>query len=205
MQQKALTKKGMTLVEAIMAIGVLVAGMGIFTLLFVRSWEMHRFAFDEADAQFVASQGLSRMVDTIRNARRGDNGAFPLVSASENEMIFYGDADDDSDVERIRFALSGASIVQEIRNPTDDIPPSYASGYESSTEIASHLVDTDTHPVFTYYDDANNELSGVFSVSSMKMVKVVISVDTNPNRPPEAITMESYAAIRNLNEHDSAL
>lgn len=198
------TKKGITLVETIMAIAVLVAGMTVFTLLFIRSWEMHEFAFDEANAQLAASHAMQRMTDLVRNAQRADNGAFPLVSVADDEIVFYGNTDGDGDVERIRLALSGTSIVLESRDPTDDVPPTYPSGYDSSQTIVAHLVDTDTNPVFTFYDDANAELTGSFPLNDVKMVKIDISVDEDPTQAPDAVVIESFASIRNLNEHDSA-
>jgi len=194
--------RGMSFVEMIIAIAILIMGMGVFTMLFIRSWETNRFVLESGQAQMQASQGVQKMVDIIRNARQADNGAFPLVSAGDEELILYSNVDDDSAIERVRFRLVSGSIVQEVRNPNSDIPPQYANNYESQQEIVRNIVQEDVHPIFSYYDNTNTELSGAFSLNEVTMVKVILAVDDNENRPPSATIIESFAAIRNLNEYD---
>jgi len=194
--------KGMTLIEVIVTLAILVASMGIFTLLFLRSWEMHKFSFSVAEMQVKSTQALGGMVDTIRNARQADNGAFLLASVDDNELVFYADVDTDSDVERVRYSLSGNIITQEVRNPTGDIPPQYPSGYEMASTVLSDVRNTGSEPLFRFYDNTNTELTGNFSVNDVTMVSVYTHFDEDENNPPDSMEIQSFASIRNLYQYE---
>lgn len=53
--------------------------------------------------QFVASNGVQRIIDSIRNAQRSENGSYPIVSVDENEIILYSNVDDDEEIEKYAF------------------------------------------------------------------------------------------------------
>ncbi|NCU41591.1 MAG: prepilin-type N-terminal cleavage/methylation domain-containing protein [Candidatus Moranbacteria bacterium] len=197
-------KKGMSLIEMIVAIAIFTIGLGIFTLLFVRSWEMYNFSFSTGQSQVMASQGVQRLVDIIRNAQQADNGAFPLVVAQEEEIVLYTNIDEDASIERVRIFFSHNKIFLEIRNASAGTPPQYASGYETSQEIIRDIIQEDGHVIFSYYDKLNTRLTGTFPINDVKMVKIDIMVDDNVEKLPEGISIESHASIRNLNQYDRA-
>lgn len=195
-------KSGITFIEVVVTIAILVSSIGIFTLLFLRSWEMHKFSFSVAQMQVETTQALQGMVDTIRNARQADSGAFPLATVDNNELVFYTNIDGDDEIERVRYVLSGQGITKEIRNPTNDIPPQYPSGYETSSVILSSVRNSGSQPLFRYYDNTNSELSGSFSVNDVTMVGVYILFDEDENTPPDSMEIESFASIRNLHQYE---
>lgn len=197
-------KKGMSLIEMIVAIAIFTIGLGIFTLLFVRSWEMYTFSFSTGQSQVMASQGVQRLVDIIRNAQQADNGAFPLVVAQEEEIVLYTNIDTDNSIERVRIFFSHNKIFLEIRNASTGTPPQYSDGYETSQEIVRDIIQDDERVLFSYYDEFNTRLTGTFPINDVKMVKIDIMVDDNIEKLPEGIAIESYASIRNLNQYDRA-
>jgi prepilin-type N-terminal cleavage/methylation domain-containing protein len=197
-------KKGMSLIEMMVAIAIFTIGIGIFIFLFIRSWEMYTFSFSTGQSQLMASQGVQRIVDIIRNAQQADNGAFPLVMAREEEIVLYANIDTDSSIERVRIFLSDNKIFLEIRNATAGTPPQYSEGYESSQEIVRDIIQGDERILFSYYDESNTRLTGTFPINDVKMVKIDLMVDDNVEKLPEGIAIESYASIRNLNQYDRA-
>ncbi|QQS61004.1 MAG: prepilin-type N-terminal cleavage/methylation domain-containing protein [Candidatus Moraniibacteriota bacterium] len=196
------TKKGMTLIEVIVAIGVFSIGMGLAVLLFVQSWNMYKISFSTGSMQFVASNGVQRIIDSIRNAQRSENGSYPIVSVDENEIILYSNVDDDEEIEKIRFFYSGSGIVREVRNSVFGTPPQYPAGYEISEEIIPYVINTADTPLFSYYNNENEKLTEPISLIDVKMVKVDLYVDENINRDPESINIESFASIRNLSQYE---
>lgn len=197
-------KKGMSLIEMIVAIAIFTIGLGIFIFLFVRSWEMYALSFSTGQSQIMASQGVQRLVDIIRNAQQADNGAFPLVVAQEEEIVLYTNIDTDNSIERVRIFFSQNKIFLEIRNASTGTPPQYSDGYETSQEIVRDIIQDDERVLFSYYDESNIKLTGTFPINDVKMVKIDIMVDDNIEKLPEGVVIESYASIRNLNQYDRA-
>ncbi len=195
-------KKGMSLIEMMVAIAIFTIGIGIFILLFVRSWEMYTFSFSTGQSQVMASQGVQKLVDIIRNAQQADNGSFPLVIVQEEEIVLYANVDTDSSIERVRIFFENDAIFLAIRKATAGTPPQYTEGYESSQEIIRDVIQDGSSVLFSYYDEFNTKLTGTFPINSVKMVKIDIMVDDDVEKLPEGIAIESYASIRNLNQYD---
>jgi type II secretory pathway pseudopilin PulG len=194
--------KGMTFIEVVVTLAIMVASIGIFTLLFLRSWQTHEFAFSVAQMQVETTQALQGMIDAIRNARQADSGAFPLALVNDRELVFYTNIDGDDEIERVRYVLSGQRIMKEVRNPTNDVPPQYPSGYETSSTLLLGVRNEVSQPLFRYYDNTNTELSGSFSVNDVAMVSVHIFFDEDEDNPPDSMEIGSFASIRNLFQYE---
>jgi len=195
-------KKGFTLVETIIAIGIftiVIMGTSVFV---VKIWESQRFIFQSGLASIQASQGVTNIIKLIRNAQRADNGAYPIVSVDDSDLIMYGDIDNDGVVERLHYYKDSNTIKVGITDPTTDVPPQYPSGDQTVQTIVENVVNTSGEHVFTYYDENNAELSSPVQVNTVKMIKVFLSVDINPSLSPEPVQFESFASIRNLSKHD---
>lgn len=198
----------MSLMEVIVAIAIFTICIEGFTMLFVRSWEHNRYIFEMGRASFTASRGVGTMVEYIRKARQGDDGAFPLKSANDNDLVLFCDYNKDGVTERLHFYKSGSKIMMGITNPTGGIPKTYPSGDQQTKELASNVANDSGTPVFYYYnrnypsDLVNNPMVVPADTSSVRMVKVFLQVNIDPNRAPDNIETQSFVAIRNLNDYD---
>ena len=196
--------RGMSLVEVIVAIGIFsMIALGV-SLFFVRIWPLQRFAMDSAKAQLSASQSITDLVKLIRNMRQSDSGEYALEESRSDEIIFFADEDGDGTVERVRLFLSGTNLQMGVINPSGN-PITYPTNQESIRTIATQVRNgSGGYPetLFHYYDDGNEELSGNFSVSDVRMVSIDIYVDVDPSASPIASHFESFASIRNLSEYD---
>jgi|GEM_PF-6385988 len=134
------TKKGLTLVETIVTILIVSIVMLGFTLLFSRLWRVYGFTLETGIATFVASRGVDDAVANIRSARQSENGSFALISADDNEFIFYADYDDDSHVERVRYFAEDQSLKVGIIEPNLEAFPVTYEAAESIEVVSEDVV-----------------------------------------------------------------
>ena len=208
----------MTIIEMLMAITIFTIGIAGFTELFVKSWQNNHFAFEMGQASSSVSQGLTRIGDYLKRVRQGDNGADPIVSASSNDLVVYCDYNKDSTTERLHFykeAYTDAQgnnffrVMMGIRNPSASFPRTYAAGDGSVVTIVTNIMNDGATPIFYYYDRdyAGSSLqtpltSPVGDVSDIRLVKVFLKINIDPNRAPDNIEMQSFNEMRNLNDYD---
>lgn len=198
----------MTIVEMMVAILIFSIGMAGFTLLFSRTWRVNSYTLEMGQSTLAASQGVNKMVDYIRGTRQGDNGSYPLISASANDLVLYSDYDKDGDTERLHFYKNGQSVLMGVTAPSETMPVTYPAGDQQTVTIAEHVVNNSTTPIFYYYnknypgDTSNNPLSAPISVSDVRLLKIYLQVNINPNRAPDNIQMQNFVEMRNLNDYD---
>src|SRR3989344_5351522 len=74
---KLKNKKGLTIVETIVAIAIFTIGIEGFTLLFAKSWRANSYIFEMGQSAFAVSQGVNKIASYIRKTRQADDGAYP--------------------------------------------------------------------------------------------------------------------------------
>lgn len=201
-------KKGMTLVEVMIAIAIMFIGMEGFTLLFVRTWRNNSYTLEMGQSSMAVSQGANKMVNYIRGIRQADNGAYPVSSAMDNDFVAYSDYDKDGQTERLHFYKSGQNVLMGVRKPTSGMPKTYPSGDEQTITIAENIVNSSSEPIFFYYnkdypgDTAHNPMHTPASVSDIRLIKIHLKININPNRAPDNIEMQTLVEMRNLNDYD---
>lgn len=196
------TKKGMTLIETIVAIAIFAIGIEGFALLFAKSLAVNSFTLRSGEAARAASRGVQKTIDIIRNARQADNGAFVIVSANDNDLVIYGNADADSETERIHYYLDSGMLKEGVTDPTNDVPPAYPAGDQQVSAVANYVVNGPGSKVFEYYDINNNILATPAVINQVKMVKVYLEINVDPLESSSNTIVQSYATIRNLGEYD---
>lgn len=198
----------MGLVEMLVAISIFTIGMLGFTQLFIHSWRQNSYTMEMGQTAMAVSQGTSKIVQYLREVRQGDNGAYPVVSANDNDLVVYSDYDQDGITERLHFYRSGEDILMGIRKPTTGMPKTYASGDTSTETIASHIVNDAGTPIFAYYDSSypedsiNNPIHTPATAPDVRLVRIDLHMNIDPNRPPDNVQIKSFVEIRNLNDHD---
>lgn len=103
-------KKSFTIVETIVAIfifSLILVSLfgGIFFL-----YRTHGYEWQQSMAVFEARRGIEKMVKEIREARNGENGAYPIEYAGDKEFIFYSDVDNDGKTEMVRYFLGEIQV-----------------------------------------------------------------------------------------------
>jgi len=200
--------KGFTLVETLVAITLLLIGTAATTMLFSKIMQNKAYSLEMGRSSFVVSRSIGELEQYLRKARQSDTGAYPLVSANSNDLVFYSDYDNDGAAERLHFYLSNKIVYMGIRHPSTTLPKTYAAGDESVTQIASSIVNTAADPMFSYYnkdypaDTTNNPVSVPADISQVRLVKIFLKINIDPNRAPDNIQQETFVELRNLNDYD---
>jgi type II secretory pathway pseudopilin PulG len=200
--------KGMTIIEMIVAISIFTMGMLGFTLLFSNAWKQNKYTLEMGQVSMSASQGVNQIVRYLREVRQSDNGAYPVVSADDNDLVVYCDYDKDGVTERIHLYRSGSDVVMGVRDPTGGFPVTYASGDGTTQVITFHVVNDANNPIFAYYDSSypedsiHNPIATPATVPNVRLVRVTLHVNIDPNHAPDNVQIQSFAEMRNLNDHD---
>ncbi len=200
--------RGMTLIEVMMAIFIMLIGIEGFTLLFIRTWNNNSYTLEMGQSSMAVSQGVSKMVNYIRGARQADNGAYPVRLADDNEFTVYGDYDKDGIAERLHFYKNNQNVLLGVANPTVTMPKTYPSEDQEIIIVAEHIVNATDEPVFYYFnnnypgDIINNPLDTPAAVADIRLVKIHLKINIDPNRAPDNIEMQSFVEMRNLNDYD---
>jgi len=199
---------GMTLVEVMISIVIMLIAIAGFSLLFIKSWHMNSYAVEMGQSSFAVSQGVNTMVGYLRKVRQGDDGSYPIISASDNDLVVYSDYNRDGITERLHFYLQGNQIKLGITSPTNGMPKSYPAGDQITQILASSIVNTASEHLFSYYDTnypadtVNNPVATPVGVSSVRLIKIFLKINIDPNKAPDNIQTESFVELRNLNDYD---
>lgn len=198
---------GMTLVELMVSIFIMLMAMEGFTLLFLRSWETNGFILETGLAASAASRAVNTAVSDLRKVRQGDNGDYPIESGDDFDLSAYIDIDGDGVTERVRYFLEDGQFKRGVREPSATQPVTYAGGDGTVTVLASDIANESTEPVFAYYnedypgDTVNNPLGTPIAIRDARLVKVRLVINIDPNNAPDDTNIESFAEFRNLNDY----
>lgn len=194
---------GFTLIEALIGVALsILVGSGI--------WVAQRQIFgtqalvrDSLMAQTEARRALKDMITVIREASSAGDGSYAIAQAAEASFIFYTDQRGNGVKDRIRYFLDGSTLKKGVIVPSGS-PLSYDAGNETTQEIV-HNVANGTQPVFQYYDSLYNgttpPLSFPVSAMSVRLVNVTLIIDQNPQKLPEAFTLNTRVTLRNLKDN----
>ena len=75
----------------------------------------------------------------------------------------------------------------------------YPSDQEKISIVSAYV--RNTGPIFEYYDSDGNKINDYPArLSDTKLMKVSLVINVNPNRLPQAFSLETYIQPRNLKE-----
>ena len=196
------------MVETVIAIGIFSIGMFGFTLLFSSAWKNNAYTLEMGQSSMAVSQGMNTLVDYLRSTRQSDNGAYPVKSADDNDLVVYSDYNRDDVTERLHFYKSGQNILMGVTSPTGTMPKTYPAGDQQVLTIVTKIVNASNEPLFFYYDKnyaggtSQVPLATPANVADIRLMKVHLKININPNRAPDNIEQQTFVEMRNLNDYD---
>ena len=196
-------KKGMSLVELLVAITILSLGMVAFTLLSARAWNYKGYVLEQATATASASRVITQLVHELRAIRQGDDGSYPIKETEEYSMIVYRDEDGDGSAERVHYFVDNEEKLK--KGVTKFVDGSYAAD-DATVEVLLNYVTnlTTSKPFFSYYDNRFSILTEDAMSSptayDTRLVRLHLWINIRPIVAPENVNLESVVELRNLNE-----
>jgi len=198
-----LNKKGFTLLEIIVAMGLFsIVIFGIFAL-FEASSKANKNVWESSNVQNEASKAVQTFVDELRAANYSTVGGFPIASATSTEIVFYANIDSDILMERIRYFVQEDIFKKGVTKPTGTLLYSYSSSTEQVTELA-HNLKTPLETIFTYYGETYNDADD-FSVLNypiilpdVRMVGITLQLKQNSTLNAPVFEVQTKVLVRNL-------
>lgn len=203
--RKIFSKKAFTLVETLVALAIFTLGMAATVLVFSKTIKSKAYALEMGKSSFVVSRSVGDLTQYLRRSRQSDAGSYPIVSADDNDLVVYSDYDKNGKTERLHIYLTGGKVYLGLRNPSATFPFSYAAGDETTLELAKQIVNTASDPMFSYYDSEYPESAAIATpanVSELRLIKIFLKINIDPNRAPDNIQQETFVEIRNLNDYN---
>lgn len=187
----------MTVLEALVSVAVFIFALGAIVSSVQYFYRTNTYAIQQSSAVTSAQRGVESMVKTMREAAYASDGAYPIVLISPNEFSFYADVDADIAVERVRYYISGTSLMREVTDPSGD-PPVY--GTPQSSSIVSETVRNVEQDVslFQYYDMYGGLITDYSRIAYVRFVEMNVVVNVDPYKLPNQLVLRSTAALRNL-------
>jgi prepilin-type N-terminal cleavage/methylation domain-containing protein len=196
--------KGMTLVETAIA-------LAIFSLIVVAVGAFARDVFYFNDILQIglnnvteARKVLRPFANEVRSAQPSNIGAFALAQTATSSFAFYSDIDNDGVRERVRYFLQGDEFQKGVIEPTGS-PLVYNPANESVIKVIKNVVPGDA--IFSYYDSAyagsttTPALAHPVTPVDVRLIRVDLTVDANPNRAPSLMTVTTQVTVRNLKDN----
>src|SRR3990167_1424496 len=110
---------GFSTLETLMWIGMFVLTMGAIMSSILYFYRVNTVTINQASSVASAQRGVDTMVRTIREAAFASDGAYPVISLADNQFAFYADLDADPFIQKVRYYLSGTTVIEGIVNPTE--------------------------------------------------------------------------------------
>lgn len=205
--KQSFAQRGMTLIETLIA-------LAIFALLAVAIGSFARDVFFFNDVIQIglnnvteARKVLRPFANEVRGAQPSNLGAFAIAQTATSSFAFYSDIDADGVRERVRYFLEGDEFKKGIIEPTGN-PLSYNPANETVIKVIRDVVPGPY--IFSYYDTnyagstTTPALVDPVTPTDVRLVRVDLTVDANPNRAPSLMTVTTQVTVRNLKDNHEA-
>jgi prepilin-type N-terminal cleavage/methylation domain-containing protein len=197
-------KKGITLVELVIALaifGFLAVAVGAFARDVFYFNDILQIGLNNVTE---ARKVLRPFANEVRRAQPSNLGAFALAQTATSSFAFYTDIDADGVQERVRYFVEGNEFKKGIIKPTGN-PLVYNAASENIVKVIRDVVPSDH--IFSYYDSSyagattTPALAHPVTPAAVRLVRVDLTVDANPNRAPSLMTITTQVTVRNLKDN----
>lgn len=198
------TRGGFSLVELLISVAILSMIVVIATTFQRDVFSLNYTLQGSLNAQLDARHVVKVMITELRKAEPSAGGAYPIVVASSTTVTFYSDVDSNGTSDRVRYFISGSELRKGVIAPTGS-PAVYNSANEKISTIISGFVSSSTLPLFQYYPSTytgtTSPLTSPVDIPSVRLMKVTVIIDKDPNKSPVKIIVTSQVNLRNLKDN----
>lgn len=194
----------MTLLETLVAVSVFLLIMGGVAMFQKSVFYYTKIVSNSLETVQDAQVILKVIERDIRTMSPGSDGAYPIVFVSTSSLTFYSDTDGDGLKEKIRYFLDGTILRKSKIKPVIN-PVIYRPTDEVISQIVKNIRNSSSTPVFQYYDgsyvNTSNPLIYPIDVTDVRLIKISLTADIDPNEAPIQRTYTSSVTLRNLKDN----
>ena len=191
------------MLEIIVAVGIFALIAGAIVQVFLVSWRNNAIVWEQLATQNEGRKVIQDFSKELREASDSSIGSYAIESASGTQIVFFSNIDSDAYKERIRYFVSSTILKKGIIKPSGS-PLAYSSSTETVIDVA-HDMANGTSSVFFYYDKnftgSQTPLSSPIDVASIRVVRIILKLEEDPNLSPTPFYIESKVMIRNLKDN----
>ncbi len=191
----------MILVETLITLGIF-----IVIMVAVGTFEANIFSYQRSisgsletstDAQVI----FKTIIKEVRSMSPSATGAYPIVTAATNTLSFFSDPNGNGTPDQITYSLIGNTVYRAVIVPTG-LPLSYSASNQSTTTLISNVRNSSTTPLLEYFDNTYTgselPLSQPVTLSAITLIRMNLTLDTDPNKSPTFVTYTTDMSLRNL-------
>lgn len=197
-------KNGFSLIELIVSIAIVAIVMVVVSNFQVNVLRFNKYSKDVLESSQDAKAILRVMVKEMRSITPSNNGSYPIVSAGTSTLTFYSDINDDGLIDQVRYYLSTTTLKKGVIIPSGS-PLTYNSLNEQFSTLAYNIKNGTSTALFEYYDTnyagTSTPLSYPLNTTAVRLVRVNLLIDADPNRSPVPRLYTSTATLRNLKDN----
>ncbi len=186
--------------------------IGIFgvIILAVTTFEKDIFFYNNItqanlNTQMEGRRVVKTMVAELRESSPSSLGGYPISQAGTSSITFFSNIDNDNVKEQIRYYLRDEDLYKGVIKPTGN-PLTYNAATETVTTVITHIKNSSSTPLFLYYDTnyagtSTPSLPIPVNIPSVRLIKIDVIIDRNPDRSPTPLTVTSQVTVRNLKDN----
>jgi len=196
---------GFSIIEFIFAV-VIASIIGFVITTFAKDiLSLNSSAQSSMTAMLEGRKILSVMVTELRSTIPSALGSYPIESVATSTVVFFADVNSDDVADRVRYFLDPVTLsVKRGVILASGSPPAYTE-QESFSTLITDISNGASTPLFDYYDGnytgSSLPLSMPVNILDVRLVKITIKIERDPNRAPELTILTSQAALRNLKDN----
>ncbi len=196
-------QKGFTLLEMVISLAIFSLVLGLVSL-FARNIFYYGSIFSGGLSAYDESKKiLQPIASEIRSTSQSSLGSYALEATEDNNFIFFADINNDGLRERVRYFLSGSTLRKGVIVPSG-APLVYSSSSEILSDVVHNLRNNGT-PIFNYYNASYNgntaALTQPINILDVRLIKITLIIDTDPNRSPTPVTVTTQISLRNIKDN----
>lgn len=195
--------KGFTLIEILVSLAVFGLIMVAIAQFQVDILRYNKSSQDSLQSAQYAQSLLRTMVKELRPAKPADDGSYTIAQAGTSSLAFFSDIDADGHQEKVRYFMDVGTLKKAVIKPSGP-PWMYDVSQEKFYTLAQNVVLASSTPLFEYFDASytgtTSPLTQPVTTTDIKLIKINLFINADPNRTPTPRMYSSQVMLRNLKD-----
>jgi prepilin-type N-terminal cleavage/methylation domain-containing protein len=201
--KKIFNNRGFNLVEIVVVVAITSViflavfnfGQGIFSF--------NSNAQANLSAQSDARRVLKNIVKELRSTSPSSLGSYPISLAGTSALTFFVNLDGDIYKEQVRYFLQGKELKRGVIKPSGS--PLIYNPANEQVSILVRDINNGVTPIFEYFDSnytgTSTPLIQPVQITKVRLIRITLKIEKDPNKSPGPIIVESQVFLRNLKDN----